>query len=215
MLHEILWVSIIGAFINLDEHTMIQSMICRPIVACPVIGCLLGDIKTGFILGILLELILFNSLPVGATTPLNSSVTAVILSGLCILVSQIIKVTVSPALMVFIMVFAIPTGILFKYLEISKRKLNIIIAHAAEKSIINGRLKAVEWATYAGILTGYIIAFVYILVFMLMGTYFLPKLLTILPEWVMEELNYAFMFIFTLGIAVVANTFRVRLWKKN
>jgi mannose/fructose/N-acetylgalactosamine-specific phosphotransferase system component IIC len=50
---------------------------------------------------------------------------------------------------------------------------------------------------------------------MLMGTYFLPKLLAILPEWVMEEFSYASMFIFTLGIAVVANTFRVRLWKKN
>ena len=93
--------------------------------------------------------------------------------------------------------------------------MNIAIAHFAEKSIINGRLKVVELATYTGILIGYIIAFVYIFVFMLAGTYFLPKLLVILPEWVMEELNYAFMFIFILGIAVVANTFRVRLWKKN
>ena len=114
MLHEILWISIIGAFINLDEHTLIQSMICRPIVAGPVIGCLLGDIKTGCILGILLELILFNSLPVGAATPINSSVTAVILSGLCIMVSEIIKVAVTPAIMIFTMVFALPTGILFK-----------------------------------------------------------------------------------------------------
>jgi len=55
--------TLLGGFIrgllSLDVSAWGQIMVSRPIVCGPLIGLLLGDLKTGLIIGVLLELTTF------------------------------------------------------------------------------------------------------------------------------------------------------------
>jgi PTS system mannose-specific IID component len=55
-----------GTLVGLDLVSVPQMMIARPIVAGPIAGALLGDVRTGLELGVLFELFQYDILPVGA-----------------------------------------------------------------------------------------------------------------------------------------------------
>jgi mannose/fructose/N-acetylgalactosamine-specific phosphotransferase system component IIC len=55
-----------GTLVGLDLVSVPQMMIARPIVAGPIAGALLGDVRTGLVLGVLFELFQYDILPVGA-----------------------------------------------------------------------------------------------------------------------------------------------------
>ncbi len=55
-----------GTLVGLDLVSVPQMMIARPIVAGPIAGALLGDLRTGLELGVLFELFQYDILPVGA-----------------------------------------------------------------------------------------------------------------------------------------------------
>lgn len=55
-----------GTLVGLDLVSVPQMMIARPIVAGPIAGAVLGDVRTGLELGALFELFQYDILPVGA-----------------------------------------------------------------------------------------------------------------------------------------------------
>lgn len=55
-----------GTLVGLDLVSVPQMMIARPIVAGPIAGAILGDVRTGLELGVLFELFQYDILPVGA-----------------------------------------------------------------------------------------------------------------------------------------------------
>lgn len=56
----------LGGLVGLDTVSCAQAMISRPIVAGPLAGLLLGDASSGMLVGMLLEIISLNQLPIGA-----------------------------------------------------------------------------------------------------------------------------------------------------
>jgi len=56
-----------GTLVGLDLVSVPQIMIARPIVAGPIAGALLGDVRTGLEVGVLFELFQYDVLPMGAT----------------------------------------------------------------------------------------------------------------------------------------------------
>ncbi|MDZ7376332.1 MAG: PTS sugar transporter subunit IIC, partial [candidate division KSB1 bacterium] len=52
----LLLVSFIGGIVAMDTAAAWQIMISQPVVACPLLGWLLGDVELGLTIGILLEL---------------------------------------------------------------------------------------------------------------------------------------------------------------
>lgn len=66
---EFVWYGIIAALVSLDVTAIGQFMICRPIVVGPLFGYLLGDVKAGLWIGMIVELLWVNSIPMGASVP--------------------------------------------------------------------------------------------------------------------------------------------------
>lgn len=62
---------------GLDRTAAGQFMVCRPIVAAPLTGWLLGDVTIGLQIGAMLELLWLGRLPVGAAIPPDDSQVAV------------------------------------------------------------------------------------------------------------------------------------------
>lgn len=59
----------------------------RPLIACTVIGLILGDLKTGIMLGGTLELIALGRMNVGAAQPPDSALASII-SAILVIVGQ-------------------------------------------------------------------------------------------------------------------------------
>jgi mannose/fructose/N-acetylgalactosamine-specific phosphotransferase system component IIC len=71
-----------GGLISVERKSIAQLMISRPIVVAPVIAAVLGDVKTGFAVGVPLELAFIGTASYGASTPLHESLAALFAAAL-------------------------------------------------------------------------------------------------------------------------------------
>ena len=56
-----------GTLTGMDLVTFPQALLSRPLIACAGAGLILGDLQTGLVVGVLLELFALDVLPVGAS----------------------------------------------------------------------------------------------------------------------------------------------------
>ena len=70
MEHLVLF-SIIGAILSADITMFGQFMISRPIFCGPLFGFILGDIHTGLWLGMIVEMMWINAIPMGVSVPVD------------------------------------------------------------------------------------------------------------------------------------------------
>ncbi len=68
----------IATFIFAVDQYSLTEVLYRPMVACPIIGLILGDVKTGLAIGGTYELMMIGNMPVGGAQPPNSVVGAVV-----------------------------------------------------------------------------------------------------------------------------------------
>ena len=68
----------VATFIFAIDQYSLTEVLYRPMVACPIIGLILGDVKTGLAVGGTYELMMIGNMPVGGAQPPNSVVGAVV-----------------------------------------------------------------------------------------------------------------------------------------
>ena len=86
MIREIFVLSVLGALLSLDATAVGQVLISQPLLACPIIGLVLGDLQTGLLVGVLLQLIWVGKLPVGGSNPsLGTALLGIFTVGLVII----------------------------------------------------------------------------------------------------------------------------------
>ena len=61
-----------------------HSHLNRPIVVCPVLGIVLGDVQTGLALGASLELLFMGITNIGGSIPSDCFLAATLVTSLCI-----------------------------------------------------------------------------------------------------------------------------------
>jgi mannose/fructose/N-acetylgalactosamine-specific phosphotransferase system component IIC len=64
---ELLPLAMLGAVLGLDVVSFPQAMISRPIVAATIAGAFVGEAASGLLIGVVLELIALDTLPLGAS----------------------------------------------------------------------------------------------------------------------------------------------------
>ena len=68
---EIILLAIVTFIFAIDQFSLTE-IAYRPIVACPIIGLILGDVQTGLIIGGTYELMMIGNMPVGGAQPPNA-----------------------------------------------------------------------------------------------------------------------------------------------
>ena len=68
---EIILLAIVTFIFAIDQFSLTEIMY-RPIVACPIIGMILGDVQTGLVIGGTYELMMIGNMPVGGAQPPNA-----------------------------------------------------------------------------------------------------------------------------------------------
>lgn len=68
---EVVLLAIVTFIFAIDQFSLTE-LLYRPIIACPIIGAILGDVKTGLVVGGTYELMMVGNMPVGGAQPPNA-----------------------------------------------------------------------------------------------------------------------------------------------
>lgn len=88
MVNKWLMISLWGGLVALDTTAVLQVLISHPLVSCSVVGYMLGNFKVAFLIGVILELIWLNELPVGAAPFSEGNIGATVAAAVAVLVTD-------------------------------------------------------------------------------------------------------------------------------
>ena len=108
----------------------------RPLVACTLIGAVLGDMKTGIIIGGTLEMIALGWMNIGAAVAPDAALASIISTILVIAGGQSVGAGIA---------LAIPLAAAGQVLTIIVRTITVAFQHAADKAAEKGNLTAISW----------------------------------------------------------------------
>lgn len=195
--------ALIAALCSLDITAFGQFMICRPIFCAPLFGYLMGDISTGLWIGMIVEMVWINAIPMGAAVPIDiASISINATFWACKYYPGIQEAAIC-ALM-----FSIPFAYFYKEIDINGRNRNIGLMRWVEKGVQAGK----EWRINAGIFLSLFLfllrAFAFYLIVMLLGGVIFQLLYLQMPGFVVAGFKKAWYLLPILGFGAVLYNFK-------
>ena len=172
----------------------------RPLIACTLIGIVLGDMKTGIIVGGSLELLALGWMNIGAALAPDAALASVVSTILVIVGGQDIPTAIA---------LAIPLAAAGQVLTYVVRAITVGFQHAADKAVETGDLNKLDWIHRSALLLQAMrIAIPALIVAMTAGTDTVQSMLAAIPPVVTTGPKIAGGFIAVVGYAMVINMMR-------
>lgn len=173
-----------------------SSNIGRPLIMSTLVGLVLGDIRTGVMVGATLELVWLGVFPIGASNPPDY------VSGSVIGAAYVITTGMDAA---SACVLAIPVATLVQlFWDFLMMSAVPLLAARADHYAEQGNAKKVDWMHYWAI----IIQTVPLALIVASGYYFgmpvIENVIQMIPEWITNGIAYATGIIPAIGLAMIA-----------
>ena len=195
---EIILVTLVAAICGMGS-VLDERQTHRPLVACTLIGLVLGDLQTGIIVGGTLELVALGWMNVSAAMAPDAALASVIAAILVIKGGQ----DKGSALAI-----AIPVAAAGQVLTIFVRTLTIFLQHKADDYAEQANFRGIEFCHFAGLsLQALRVAIPTFFVALVAGTDTVTHALNSIPEVVTRGLQIAGGFIVVVGSAMVIASF--------
>lgn len=173
----------------------------RPLIACTVIGLILGDLKTGIMLGGTLELIALGWMNVGAAQSPDSALASIISAILVIVGQQSIATGIAIALPVAAAGGA--DGVC--------RTITVVFQHAADKAAEEARFRTLDILHVSALgVQALRVAIPALIVSLFVSADMVSNMLSAIPEFVTRGLQIAGGFIVVVGYAMVLRMMGVK-----
>lgn len=189
-----LLITLVVWVITWAEAWFAYPMVNTPLVLCPVVGLILGDLQVGVIAGATLQLIFLGVMQIGGTLPADASLGAVIGTAFSITMGQDVETALT---------FAVPIAVLGSTLTLLKYIINGLVNPYVEKLCEKGDVKGIE---RVHILVSFLPDLPKMLVLfaaLAFGTGFAQGLIDAIPEVVQSGLDYATNLMPAVGIALL------------
>lgn len=172
----------------------------RPLIACTLMGLVLGDLKTGIIVGGTLEMIALGWMNIGAAMAPDAAMASIISTILVIKGGQSIGAGIA---------LAIPLAAAGQVLTIIFRTLTVAFQHAADSAARRGSLRTITGLHISALfLQAMRVAIPASIVALSIGTAQVQSLLHSIPPVITGGLNIAGGIIVVVGYAMVINMMR-------
>ncbi|MFP3014158.1 MAG: PTS mannose/fructose/sorbose transporter subunit IIC [Arsenophonus sp.] len=172
----------------------------RPLLSCTLIGFVLGDIKTGIIIGGTLEMIALGWMNIGAAIAPDAALASIIATILVIAGKQDIGTGIA---------LAIPLAAAGQVLTVIVRTITVAFQHASDRSVLSANLHVLSIIHIAALLLQAMrVAIPSLIVAISVGTSEIKYILDLIPEVVTKGLNIAGGMIVVVGYAMVINMMR-------
>ena len=116
----------------------------RPLIACTVVGLILGDVKTGILLGGTLEMIALGWMNIGAAQSPDSALASIISTILVVVGHQSVANGIA---------IALPVAVAGQVLTVFARTVTIFFQHAADKYAEDANFKMLDICHVAAVVS--------------------------------------------------------------
>lgn len=196
---QIILVFLVGCIAGMGS-VLDEFQFHRPLIACTLIGLVLGDLKTGIIIGGTLEMIALGWMNIGAAMAPDAALASIISTILVIAGGQDIGTGIA---------LAIPLAAAGQVLTVIVRTITVAFQHASDRAALSANLRALTIIhILALLLQAMRIAIPALIVAISVGTSEVQHLLDSIPEVVTKGLNIAGGMIVVVGYAMVINMMR-------
>ena len=193
---QIILIFIVSAIIGMGS-VLDSFQTHRPLIACTLIGLILGDIKTGIILGGTLELIALGWMNIGAAQSPDSALASVISTILVIVGNQEIGAGIAVAL---------PLAAAGQVLTVIARTITVAFQHAADKYAEDANFKMIDFCHIAALVVQALrVAIPALIISIFVSPEGVSNMLGMIPEFVTSGLQIASGIIVVVGYAMVLN----------
>jgi len=174
----------------------------RPLIACTLIGLILGDVTTGIIIGGTLEMIALGWMNIGAAQAPDTALASIISTIIVIAGGQTIGSGIA---------LAIPLAAAGQVLTIFVRTLTIGFQHAADRMADKGSFRGIDFLHVSALgLQMLRIAIPAFLVAVTVGTNAIQSFLQSIPDVITGGLGVAGGMIVVVGYAMVINMMKTK-----
>ncbi|MCX7883467.1 MAG: PTS mannose/fructose/sorbose transporter subunit IIC [Caloramator sp.] len=173
----------------------------RPLVACTLIGLVLGDVKTGIILGGTLEMMALGWMNIGAAMAPDAALASVVSAVLVIAAKQDVSAGIA---------VAIPIAAAGQVFTIFARTLSVGLQHKADKYAEEGNLKGIDMCHIGGLIIQALRVAIPALIVSLISPQAVNAMLSAIPEVITRGLQVAGGFIVVVGYAMVMNMMQAK-----
>lgn len=192
-----LWSCVCGMGSVLDEF---QTH--RPLIACTVVGLILGDMTTGIILGGTLELIALGWMNIGAAQSPDSALASVIATILVVVGKQDIQAGIA---------IALPVAAAGQVLTVIVRTITVAFQHAADREAEKANFNKIILLHFSALFVQALrVAIPATMVAAFVSADMVTKFLDMIPDVVTGGLAVAGGFIVVVGYAMVLNMMSVK-----
>lgn len=169
----------------------------RPLIACTLIGLVLGDLKTGIIIGGTLEMMALGWMNIGAAMAPDAALASIISTIIVIAGKQDISSGIA---------IAIPIAAAGQVLTILCRTITVFFQHQADKCAQNGNLAGIDICHMGALATQALrVSIPAVIVAMFVGTDVVQNMLAAIPEVITRGLQVGGGVVVVVGYAMVIN----------
>ncbi|MBE6072366.1 MAG: PTS mannose/fructose/sorbose transporter subunit IIC [Clostridium butyricum] len=169
----------------------------RPLIACTLIGLVLGDLKTGIIIGGTLEMMALGWMNIGAAMAPDAALASIISTIIVIAGKQDISSGIA---------IAIPIAAAGQVLTILCRTITVFFQHQADKCAQNGNLTGIDMCHMGALgIQALRVAIPAVIVAMFVGTDVVQNMLAAIPEVITRGLQVGGGVVVVVGYAMVIN----------
>lgn len=190
----IIFILCIYTIIGVLDQISIQIGIYTPLFAATFTGFLLGDIKSGLLIGATLQLATLGVATYGGATVPDYLSGAIIGTAYTIISGKGVEYGIA---------IAVPIGLLLTQLDILGRMSNVIFQHKADKYAENGDYRGVEICNILGIIPWTLSRLIPVSIGLIFGDTVITTINAFIPNWFMNGLKAAGALLPAMGIAIL------------
>ncbi|GAA5110094.1 PTS mannose/fructose/sorbose transporter subunit IIC [Orbus sasakiae] len=174
----------------------------RPLIACSVIGLILGDVEKGVVLGGVLEFIALGWMNIGAAQSPDSALASIISAILVIVGKQEIATGIA---------IALPVAAAGQILTVFARTITVFFQHAADKAALTANFRRLDMLHVSALMVQALrVAIPSLIIAIYVDAATLNTMLNYIPDVVTKGLQIAGGFIVVVGYAMVLNMMWVK-----
>jgi PTS system mannose-specific IIC component len=193
----------IAALCSTDITAFGQFMICRPIFCAPLFGYLMGDITTGLWIGMIVEMVWINAIPMGAAVPIDiASISINATFWACKYYPGIQEAAICA------LIFSIPFAYFYKEIDIGGRNRNIGLMRWVERGIHEDKAWRINAGIFFGLFLFVLRAFIFYLIVMFLGGVIFQLIYLQMPVFVIAGFKKAWYLLPVLGFGAVLYNFK-------
>lgn len=169
----------------------------RPLIACTLIGLILGDLTTGIIIGGTLEMMALGWMNIGAAMAPDAALASIISTIIVIAGKQEMGAGIA---------LAVPLAAAGQVLTIFARTITVFFQHQADKYAEKGDLNGIDMChLLVLVIQALRVSIPALIVAIFIGTEAVQNMLNAIPQWLSGGLGVAGGFIVVVGYAMVIN----------